>query len=228
MYHDNVWEEIHARNTWGKYPCEELVRFIGKTYRDISRTERSGIRVLDLGCGQGSNLWFLSREGFDVYGLDVSPSAIQKAREFLRWEWNIESVSLQTGDIRDLPYDDNTFDLIVDVATTWYISYEEHRQLYRAILRILKPGGIFWTMHVAEGSSGVESGEEVERRTYRNITAGLLQNPGITCILAEDDVKCLLTDAGFSMNHIEKYMRTYENQNGTLACWIADAHKPIR
>ena len=36
-------------------------------------------RAIDLGCGEGSNAIYLSRKGFDVTGIDFSPTAIKRA-----------------------------------------------------------------------------------------------------------------------------------------------------
>ena len=39
------------------------------------------LRALDLGCGTGATAFFLSQMGFDVFGVDISKSAIEKAKE---------------------------------------------------------------------------------------------------------------------------------------------------
>ena len=57
------------------------MRFIGRNFFKIPLDERNEIKILEIGCGQGSNLWFLAKEGFDVYGIDISPSAIQKTEK---------------------------------------------------------------------------------------------------------------------------------------------------
>ena len=54
------------------------------------------IKVLEIGCGTGSNIWFLAREGFDVFGLDGSQTAILKTREKLDREQL--SAELNVGD----------------------------------------------------------------------------------------------------------------------------------
>jgi len=36
-YKINVWEKIHSQREWGKYPNEELVRFIGKNFFNLSK-----------------------------------------------------------------------------------------------------------------------------------------------------------------------------------------------
>ena len=82
----NNWEKIHSDREWGKYPNEELIRFIGKYFFKIEFEKRNKIKILELGVGQGANVWFLVREGFDVYGVDISNSAIEKMKNRLKKE----------------------------------------------------------------------------------------------------------------------------------------------
>jgi len=53
---DPVWEELYRTKRWGRYPPEELVRFVARTF-----PAPAGRRAIDLGCGGGANTWFLAR-----------------------------------------------------------------------------------------------------------------------------------------------------------------------
>src|ERR1017187_8965032 len=58
----------HAYQTMGfgaqrRYPNEELCRFMGRNYFSVEHDKRHNIRFLEIGCGAGSNLWMLAREG---------------------------------------------------------------------------------------------------------------------------------------------------------------------
>src|SRR5271169_5666380 len=110
MSWDPVWEKVFQEREWGKYPAESLIRFIARNYY---RKDRKNIRLLELGCGPGANIWYMAREGFDVYGIDGSETAIDKVKKRLESEGL--KASLITGDITSLPFDDNFFDGIIDV-----------------------------------------------------------------------------------------------------------------
>ena len=222
----NIWEQIHSKRAWGKYPNEELVRFIGRNFFKIPREERRNLKILEVGCGQGANLWFLAKEGFDVYGIDVSPSAIRKAKNYLESEWNIRSVKLYKQDIRDIQFEDEMFDVIIDVATIWCVSYTDHMRVYERIFRLLKSGGYFWSFHIAEGSWGYGTGNLIDYKTFDNITEGPLQNQGITCMLSDKDIKTLLKNIGFKVISLEKHVRTYEHQQKEVIHWVVEAVKP--
>ena len=60
-----VWK-VFVGQTWGKYPGEDLIRFIARNF--YSRQIRRDTRILEVGCGPGANLWFLAREGFSFAG----------------------------------------------------------------------------------------------------------------------------------------------------------------
>src|SRR6266567_279496 len=66
-----------------RYPNEELCRFMGRHYLHLPRERRSDIRILEVGCGAGANLWMIAREGFDTYGIDLSEEAIRLCRLML-------------------------------------------------------------------------------------------------------------------------------------------------
>ena len=76
MVWDNSWESLFKKRDWGEYPNEELIKFIAKHYYKVSN--RYKIKILELGCGPGANIWYLAREKFNVHGIDGSKTAINK------------------------------------------------------------------------------------------------------------------------------------------------------
>jgi ubiquinone/menaquinone biosynthesis C-methylase UbiE len=221
----NRWEEIHDQRDWGKYPSEDLVRFIGRNYFRIPKPERKKIKVLELGCGQGANLWFLAREGFDVYGIDFSPSAIKKTKITLK-EWNVEINFLDVQDIRNLAFPANIFDVVIDVATICNVTFKDHFIAYNSIYRTLIPGGKFWSYHFDESSWGYGKGNLIDYKTFDNINEGMLKDIGTTCMLSDKDIETELVKVGFVDITIEKHMRTYDKQSRCIVGWIVDCVKP--
>src|SRR5580704_4414565 len=45
---------------------------------------RPGMRVLDAGCGSGRNLVYFLREGYEVFGVDTDPNAVDYTRGLAR------------------------------------------------------------------------------------------------------------------------------------------------
>jgi SAM-dependent methyltransferase len=95
-----------------------------------------GKRVLEVGCGAGTDLVRFAKGGAIVTGIDLSPSAIALARE------NFAQQGLQ-ADLREadgerLPFADNTFDLVYAHGVVQYTA--DDRRLVEECRRVLKPG----------------------------------------------------------------------------------------
>ncbi|WP_240682424.1 hypothetical protein [Campylobacter jejuni] len=55
----NIWEQIFSKKEWGKYPSENVIRFIARNFYNVQ--DRSKINILELGFGTGANLWLWYR-----------------------------------------------------------------------------------------------------------------------------------------------------------------------
>lgn len=102
-------EGLSAQRRW---PNEELCRFMGRNFFNISFNERKDIKILEAGCGSGANLKMIVQEGFDTYGLDLSDEAINMVKDILG---SRENFHVLAGDMLSLPYGNNMFDAVVDV-----------------------------------------------------------------------------------------------------------------
>ncbi|MDA8019449.1 MAG: class I SAM-dependent methyltransferase [Thermoanaerobaculia bacterium] len=73
---------------------------------------RAGMRVLDVGCAKGFLLYELARAvpGLDVWGIDISTYAIDQSMPEVRSK-------LTVADARDLPFEDDGFDLVISLTT---------------------------------------------------------------------------------------------------------------
>jgi SAM-dependent methyltransferase len=96
-----------------------------------------GRRVLDVGCGAGTDLVRFARGGAGVTGVDISSSAIALARQ------NFAQQGLD-ADLREangerLPFEDDVFDLVYAHGVVQYTP--DPRALVRECRRVLKPGG---------------------------------------------------------------------------------------
>src|SRR3989344_8080282 len=73
-----------------RYPNEALVQFLAAHFFDLSKAARKRIKILELGCGSGANLWMLAREGFDTYGVDAAPTALSLCKKMLH-SWKVSA-----------------------------------------------------------------------------------------------------------------------------------------
>jgi len=100
------------------------------------------MRILDLPCGQGRHAIELSRRGYDVTGVDLSPYLLGVARERARASG--VRVRWRSGDMRE-PVAGETFDVVLNLFTSFgYFEEEADDQLVlSAAARMLKPAGRF-------------------------------------------------------------------------------------
>ncbi len=92
--------------------------------------------ILDLGCGDGTNIPSLCGTGSIVHALDYSAEAITHLPQ-------TPQIHARVADMRDpLPYPDAYFDLIVSDLSLHYFSESETRRIITEVSRILKPEAI--------------------------------------------------------------------------------------
>ena len=153
-----------------RYPNEELMRFIGRTYSSVPVLERKNIRILEVGCGSGGNLWSIAREGFDAYGIDISPAGIEICEKMLK-SWGTKA-SLQAGDMSSLPYKAEYFDAVVDVFSSYCLPEKDFIRYLNEIERVLKPGGKYFSYTPSKNSDVFKhapSSEKIDESTLTGI-----------------------------------------------------------
>ena len=95
-------------------------------------------RLLDVSCGQGGLLRFAAAARLRAFGLDLSPTAIEKVVE--RVSELGTDVAMNVGDAERLPYGDNTFDYVTNIGSLEH--YLRPRWAVREMSRVLKPEGL--------------------------------------------------------------------------------------
>ncbi|HET9381781.1 MAG TPA: class I SAM-dependent methyltransferase [Streptomyces sp.] len=105
----------------------------------------NGNRVLDLGCGTGSESVYMARQGFDVVGVDYSQVALQRARERAAKQTARGRSRFEHGDISTYPLTgvDGTFDVILDFGALDDMTGEPRKGMARLIHRYAHPGTVF-------------------------------------------------------------------------------------
>ncbi len=94
---------------------------------------------LDLGCGSGTDVRYLSSIGFKAFGIDFSHEALKIAQNPGE---NSAGVYI-TSNVCALPFADSSFDLVSDRCCMHHISHELRPDFGKEIARVLKPGGFF-------------------------------------------------------------------------------------
>lgn len=94
---------------WGEGDYELRERAYAPIHRRLidSVDPRAGERVLDVACGLGAVAARAARRGAEVTAIDLAPGMIDRARR------RPEPVDWRIGDCQSLPFDDDSFDVVV-------------------------------------------------------------------------------------------------------------------
>ena len=101
------------------------------------------IKVLELGCGSGANIRYAAKLGLDVYGTDISQTAIEYAKSKFKEEGlSFNDSNLQVCSFEDISFPENYFDMIIDRGALVYASNETYITTINNIYKMLKKGGM--------------------------------------------------------------------------------------
>ncbi len=129
------------------FTAEEASRF-------VERLEiKPGSQVLDVACGTGNTAIPAAKRGANVTGVDIATNLLEQAKE--RAAAERLQVRFEEGDAEELPYADNTFDVVVTMFGAMFAPRPE--RVAAELVRVLKPGGMIamanWTPQGFVGKS---------------------------------------------------------------------------
>ena len=114
----------------------------------LSDTGKSSeITVLDIGCGGGTAVKSFSdhHSVLKVCGIDCSADMVKLSQKTNHRRIENGTVEIQTADVSELPFSDNSFDLITAFDTINF--WPDHHQAVKEIYRVLKKSGIFFIIN---------------------------------------------------------------------------------
>jgi len=185
------WEEsYHRKDNFLFYPHEEIIRFFAQYItkrKGLDEFERkhalAGLpRVLDLGCGIGRHVIFAHEMQAEPYGIDLSHSAIEYAREWARQKGLTQPEDkLVQGDVSRMAFSDNFFDFIISHGVLDSMPFATAKDAVKEASRVLKKGGLFYCDVVSgddDRHSREYTGEEVVRTSLEEGTIQMYFNFG--------------------------------------------------
>ena len=104
----------------------------------ISRNIKKGNKVLDIGCGSGRHTFFLLEKGYSVTGVDISQKMLAVLKQ--KAGGKKYSLSLFTADCNSLPFETESFDVVVSVYGP-LTHLRNPDSCVREMTRVLKKGG---------------------------------------------------------------------------------------
>jgi len=155
------WESIFKKS--GKVfikPQEDMKKVIKLLKKEKVK------RVLDLGCGSGRHTVLLAKEGFDVYGTDISEEGLKLTKKELK-SLNLKAKLKKASCYKKFPYNDNYFDAIISIQVIHHNYLKNIKYCISEIERVLKPKGIaFITVAATRLKPRATKLKKAELRTY--------------------------------------------------------------
>lgn len=164
-----LWSQAYQSGMTMWQPQESIVMFAArylKRREDLTRwtVKREVRRVLDLGCGNGSNARFFAQQGYEAHGIDLSSAAIRMGRAWFAQE-GLEG-DLRVGSCLDLPYQDGFMDVVVSHGVLDHLMPADGSRAMAEVHRVLRPGGLCFLTLVAVNDLEYGKGEPAARNTF--------------------------------------------------------------
>lgn len=101
-----------------------------------------GKKILEIGCGAGTDLCEFARNGAEIIGVDITETAVELTEKRLKTEGLQGSAQVYNG--RKLPFADGSFDYVYSWGVLHHTPWME--DVFSDVHRVLKPGGTMTLM----------------------------------------------------------------------------------
>jgi ubiquinone/menaquinone biosynthesis C-methylase UbiE len=164
-------------------------------------------RILDVGCGTGGPARYLAQKyGCRVEGVDLTPELIETGQVLTKRCGLADRVMLQLANALDLPYPDQTFDVVWCQNVTMNIA--DKARFLAEVYRVLEPGGLFTSTEYSVGP-----GRDVI------FPVPWAYDASISFLDPEDVMRAQFQTAGFRVrewtNYSDTVIRNYEQMLGS-------------
>src|SRR5580704_8571452 len=101
-----------------------------------------GMLIFDAGCGHGRNLVYLLRAGYEVFGVDEDPRAIEAVR---RLAAGLPPENFRVEAVEAMSFPDAFADVVLSSAVLHFARDDDQFDaMLRGTWRVLNPGGLFF------------------------------------------------------------------------------------
>ena len=103
-------------------------------------------RVLDAGCGEGRNLVYFLKHGFECFGIDRVPASVLEVKRLAAsLAADAPPENFQLGELNDLPWPDASMDVVICSAVLHFAKDAQHfGEMVLELWRVLAPDGLLF------------------------------------------------------------------------------------
>lgn len=123
-----------------------------QAYVELVQTGKIHGSVLDVGCGTGEHALYVAQHGHEAWGIDSSPTAIQKAQQ--KAAARGIAVTFRVADALQLQALGKTFETVIDSGLFHVFSDEERVLFVQSLASVLKSGGTYYLLCFSDQESG--------------------------------------------------------------------------
>jgi tellurite methyltransferase len=104
------------------------------------------MRLLDVGCGEGRNLVYFIRQGYEVWGIDKDTAALRLLRMYGRsLHPDFDPEKLIEDDATEISLPSASFDGVISSAVLHFADSHTHfQQMFAELVRVLRPRGLLF------------------------------------------------------------------------------------
>ena len=129
-YHKNIYRVTSPRLATFELTVRNTLKILG---------EKKDGQVLDIGCGCGEiDILIAQNTNFNITGCDISETALKNAQSNIEKAGLGNRIKVEEGNVFNLKYPDNFFDIILSFG---YVSAATYPEATQEVARVLKPGG---------------------------------------------------------------------------------------
>lgn len=214
-------EEYLLKNKeyWDKgYLAENVEEWVFRFYGRILKFEfgldgSKGNNLLDFGCGSGATLKYFKDKGFNVYGVDISKTDIERTKALMpEIEDHFKVIDAKPVENQEY-FQGVKFDVITGIQSVYYFNDTDLQVLLKSFDKMLNPGGIvYFTMMGKKCEMFFANATKCEDGLW-NVT---FKYPRISCkdyyvnfMTAEEMVEKFKI---FEKKHVGFYMQQYREE----------------
>ena len=154
------WELAFSNNDkmWGESPTDNAGNVLNLLHRKKIKS------ILIPGFGYGRNAKVFYENGINVSGIEISKTAIKRARKYFK-----SDVTIHHGSVADMPFDNNKFEAIYCYSLIHLLGKAERKQLIKNCYAQLSSRGIMIFVALSTRDKRFGIGEKIEQNTSADL-----------------------------------------------------------